>query len=40
MESWETRLAEEGQLITELTEERGDFFPTPKGIVDNIFVRW
>ena len=40
IETWEARLEEQSQLIDELIRELGGFFPSPMGIVENIFIRW
>ena len=40
IEAWEARLEEQSQLIDELIRELGGFFPSPMGIVENIFIRW
>jgi len=40
IEAWGAKLEEKGEVIDELSEELGDFWVEPPGIVKDIHIHW
>jgi len=40
MEAWKAELERQGELIDKLSEELGDVWFEPKGIVEDIYIHW